>query len=91
MARVAACFEDKPNVEAILASLEALSQAGKEADQEWAAGVVTSLNKCSPTSLKVEKWSPSPKPNPRLNLNPKPYPNPNPKPILNPKPHPKSR
>jgi enoyl-CoA hydratase/carnithine racemase len=53
MARVAACFEGKPTVEAVVAALEALKIAGGDQDKEWAEKTLASLNKCSPTSLKI--------------------------------------
>jgi enoyl-CoA hydratase len=53
MARIAACFEDKPSVEATMEALASLASVGKEADQEWARKTLQGLHKVSPTSLKV--------------------------------------
>ena len=53
MARIAACFENKPTVEATVEALASLTSAGKEADQAWAHKTLEGLNKVSPTSLKV--------------------------------------
>lgn len=53
LALVAACFDSKPSIEAIVAALEALEHAGGDVDGAWATKTLAAMHKCSPTSMKV--------------------------------------